>query len=212
MSEPLRIGYPVLPELDDPNYGLALQRNFDDLALLGGNLQPKTASGTTFPTSPYEGQKFTYVADSTNGVLWTFEYHATGSSYDWWFTGGPPLFAEVATQENTGSANYAALTTAGPSITLPLTGDYMVQQGAAIYNSSNAIIYMSYDIGASTATDADGILHYSGAGTNPINTAVTRIRRKTGLAASALVSKYKTSAGTAVFENRWMSVTPVRVG
>ena len=70
---------------------------------------------------------------------------------------------------------------------------------------------MSYDIGATGAVDAD----YFAIIMQAANYAVTsrRSRRKTGLAAStALVSKYKTSAGAAHFLNRTMIVMPVKVG
>lgn len=121
------------------------------------------------------------------------------------------MLAEVPAAQTTASATYAALGTAGPSNTVPVAGDYDVEVGCYAYATVTAAIYMSYDIGGTGAVDADAVLGISGSGTSAF--AGNRVRRKTGLAAStALVSKYRTSAGTATIGDRWMRVMPVRVG
>jgi hypothetical protein len=108
---------------------------------------------------------------------------------------------------------YTALATAGPSITVPLAGDYYIEQGARYYPGS--VIqqgYMSYDIGATGAVDADGIFFEAAAAT--YGTTASRTRKKTGLtAATSLVSKYKHSSASSTvnFSRRWMRVIPIRV-
>jgi hypothetical protein len=161
---------------------------------------------TTFPTSPVDGDIHVYPADTTNGVMWMFMYRSVPN--DWEFIGGSPLFAEVTTDESTTSTSYAALATAGPSIALPFVGDYMVEIGCHSYNSGSAQNSMSYDIGATAAADVDRVLPQVSAG-GQIYVA-SRPRRKTGLTAVTLTAKYKTSAGTAQFLNRWMRVVPIR--
>jgi hypothetical protein len=127
----------------------------------------------------------------------------------WVFMGGPALFAEVTTVQGTASTTFVALATAGPSITVPRAGDYDVEIGCRVENASTASAVHSYDIGGTGAVDADGVIHATTLNNGPQG---GRPRRKTGLAAStALVSKYRTTAGTAMFSNRWMRVTPVRV-
>lgn len=176
----------------------------DNMLMLGG----ADGVGTSFPGSPVDGQPYTYVADSTNGVYWNFKWR-NASSY-WAFVGGPPLFNTVETSgESTSSTTYAALATAGPSIAVPFAGDYDVEIGAAIDPASGNIAYMSYDIGGTGAVDADQII-----ATNPGGTAwywsVGRIRRKT-LTAVTLTAKYKVdTASTANFGKRWMALTPVK--
>lgn len=168
---------------------------------------------TALPGTPTDGQEVYYLADATNGVVWHLRYRAaSASAYKWEFVGGPPLFAEVATDETTSSTTYAALATAGPSVTVPLAGDYVVAIGKESSNSGSFNLdWMSFDIGATAAVDADGTVSHS-PGAN-LWDSDHRERRKTGLAAAtALVSKYKTAAGTARFRSRWMRVTPVRVG
>lgn len=164
-------------------------------------------------TGLYEGLQVVYDT-GTSGVRWTFVYDTSdGTTYPWLFVGGPPLYAAVETQETTSSATYAALATAGPSITLPLAGDFDVSIGMSGWsNSIGALAYMSYDIGATGAVDADSVRHQEDTAgtTSPVH--VMRTRRKTGLTAVVLTSKYKTGGvGTASIEARWISVTPVRV-
>ena len=171
-------------------------------------------SGTSLPVNPFVGQTFVYQADRANGVYWMFVYLPDETVYPWKYVGGPPLSSEVATSESTASTTYVALATAGPSVTVPLNGDYDVKHGSGVQSpGSGTVAWMSYDIGATGAVDADAVRVFSvPAGSN--ESACARDKRKTTLAAaSALVAKYRTSnvAGTAFYQERWMKVLPVRV-
>lgn len=160
----------------------------------------------TLPTGAVNGQDFYYQLGSGGGV-WHFKYNLSSGKWD--LAGGAPLFAEVVTSETTASVTYAALATAGPSVTVPFVGDYDVEIGFG-GNNAGGVAIMSYDIGGTGAVDADFVI----SATNGANTNHgSRTRRKTGLAAStALVSKYRANAGTGTFRDRWISVLPVRVG
>jgi hypothetical protein len=170
---------------------------------------------TTLPTSPVDGQECYYVADATNGVLWHLRYNAGSSSaYKWELVGGPEMWVQFgSTNESTLSATYTDLTSAGPSLTLPLAGDYMVGLGAwgLISTVGSTIGYMSYQVGATAASDNDAVV-FATANT----TTGARFNRKNALTAGAvLFAKYKNSGGgssTATFNFRWLSVRPVRVG
>jgi hypothetical protein len=175
-------------------------------SLLGG--VPAITIGTTPPSSPTDGDLWYYTG---SGFTWAFIYDSSEATYKWKFVGGPPMFAEVTTDDTTTSATYAALTTAGPSIALPRAGDYMVEIGFAGYvSSAGSTLTMSYDIGGTGAVDADGVAFDEPSASGYAETQ-SRPRVKTGLTAVSLVSKYKRVAGTAHFLNRWMRVTPVRV-
>ena len=168
---------------------------------------------TALPANPQFGDVVTYIADAANGVAWNLQYDATGT-YPWKFIGGSALVAQVDTDEGivAGTTTYTALATAGPSITLARAGDYVISQGCRGYPfANNQSLHMSYDIGATPASDSDSVLLdcASGLGENG-----SRTKLKTGISAnSAIVSKYKhTSSGAAAnFAYRWMTVTPVRV-
>lgn len=164
----------------------------------------------TLPTGTFSGQDFYYAL--SGGGVWHFKYNLTSTKWD--FAGGPPAFAEITANENTASVAYTALVSPGPSIALPFAGDYIVAQGAQMFNgTTGAQNLMSYDIGGTGAVDADAVAFQQpqGGGLNSI-AAVTYERPKTGLTAVTLTSKYRVVAGTGNFLKRWMRVTPIRVG
>lgn len=189
------------------------------IAYSGGGVVPYTEYRdalptfvTALPANAVDGQECYFVADAANGVVWRLKYRAADtSSYKWNFAGGPPLTDEVLNFESTSSTAFASLTTAGPTITVPVAGDYIVEIGASAY--ANAVVgdaVMSYAIGATAATENDRVL--IGASTT-FSQSGSRARRKTGLAANtALAAQYKGQAGAVTFLDRWMRVAPVRVG
>lgn len=210
----LRIDYAgtgVTPWTEYRDIGPSSDRGIDSTLLPYGALP---SYETSLPGSPVDGQEIIFAADATNGVMWHLRYRSGASgSYKWEFVGGGVLLAEVTTSQTTASTSYAALTTAGPSITVPLAGDYIVEIGCRTFSDgANQGGIMSYDIGGTGAVDADRIEFSMGTGVSSGN--ISRVRRKDGLAASnALVSKYKTTgANTATFHNRWMKVVPIRLG
>jgi hypothetical protein len=170
---------------------------------------------TSLPSSPVDGQEIRYLADATNGIIWNLKYRAaSASAYRWEVIGGSALFAEVAPEESTTAGAYGALTTAGPSVTVPLAGDYDVDVSATAANSgTNVGFFMSYDISPTAAVDADAAFGQAGASGTNNYFAIRRLRRKTALAAgTVLVSKYRVTGGTGAFNRRQLYVRPVRVG
>lgn len=164
------------------------------------------ATVTSLPGSPVDGQVIHFVADATHGVVWTLKYDL--ASGKWRAVGAPaPLFDEVVASETTASTTYTTLTTAGPSVALPLAGDYMVEVGAEAFGSSTAAsTLMSYQIGATAASDNDW---YRVASAQAVTG--SRPRRKTGLAAVTLAARYRVSGAiTGTWANRWMRVTPIQ--
>lgn len=177
---------------------------------------------TSLPSPAVDGQEIYYRADSTNGRIWHLRYrnafNGGSATYPWEYIGGPAFVSSVkdgtiSDSETTTSTSYTALATAGPSVALPLAGDYEVTIGFTGYNgNTSAVIHMSYDIGASTALDADSVqVGQSNTAANAYASA-TKTRLKAGLTAVTLTAKYKVSAGTGVYWNRHMIVRPVRVG
>jgi hypothetical protein len=173
---------------------------------------------TALPTNPTpeSGDRCVFTDSLVNPTYrWQLVYNAaSASAYKWEFVGGNPRFAEVATQEIRASNIYGSLATAGPSVTVPLAGDYDVEIGSTAFGSTGAILLHSYSIGATVASDNDAI-EVAVAATATDEICGARVRRKTGLAAgTALVSQYRStiSASNPSWFNRWMRITPVRVG
>lgn len=168
-------------------------------------VSPEGTKGTVAPDEVY------LEVDATNGVLWHLEYESGETTFKWRFIGGPAMFSEVTTSETTLSTTFAALTTAGPSVALPRAGDYDVMIGFC--SDTNAVTAgvgrMSYDIGGTGAVDADSARAQFQGGSLPHS--VARPRRKAGLTTVTLTSKYRVTAGTQGFADRWMNVRPVRI-
>jgi len=197
-------------------------------SISGGNVRrravlAKIGFGTLPKTIPYltvaqfqalrdfpDGMEVYIIADASAGLIWHVRYNAAGGSYKWEIIGSPPpLNAEVTANEST-IGSYADLTTVGPSIALPLSGDYDVEIG---FRTVDNLVYMSYAIGGSGAVDADAVVGSVTftSGTGVVQDSVYRPRRKTGLTAVSLVAKYKNVGTSAQAGTRWMRVTPIRV-
>lgn len=162
-----------------------------------------------------DGMEVAYVADSTNGILWHLKYNAgSASAYKWEYLGGPPMWDTTTPDSPTASLTYAALGNAGPQITLPTPGDYMVGIGMNFYNTNAAAqtTAMSYDVGAIPASVAWAIDSYTPGGGGPGRFNGHRYTRHTNLGAVALVAKYRVSVGAnGQFFDRWMSAEPIRL-
>lgn len=178
-----------------------------------GNTAVKPVFVAALPGTPADGDEvfFQTAAMATNGIAWHLRYRAASTSaYKWEFVGGGPLYSEILTTETTTSATYVALATAGPDIALPLAGDYLVTVAALAYNSTlGNISYMSYQIGATAAVDADAMQ----TGMNVAQAMhVSRTQRRNGLTAVTLSARYRAEAGTSTFLQRVLQAVPVRVG
>ncbi len=165
---------------------------------------------TTLPGSPINGQEHILVDSITAPTYsWHLRYNSTLAK--WEYIGGRPAFSAVDTSESTASTTYVALATAGPSIVLPVAGDYDVQIGCCTRDavSNNVFGYMSYDVGATGASDSDSI--FNGSPTTGSYITSSNHRRKTGIGAVTLTAKYKVITAAIYFQARWMSVTPVKL-
>jgi hypothetical protein len=174
---------------------------------------------TSLPTTNlYDGQTVDFVADATNGVLWRLRYNAGGGTYKWECVGAIPLQNAVNTTESVGSSSYADLTTVGPSITVPLAGEYMVAFGATVANGGGgtAEIDVGLKIGAAAVatTDTSRVRGFVSSGTNAVDGRAGRDPYKITVASAATVVKLQyqfvtTGGGTAA--NRTLSLVPIRV-
>lgn len=173
------------------------------------------------PVTPFDGQEV-ILTDSLTVPTWFWRCKYIASitdAYKWLVLSGVSIFAEVGVGvvESTTAVAYTVLTTPGPSIQLPRPGIFDVALGFRSEKPSGngTPELMSYDIGATPASDLDAAAATNGtlvvSGTQ-VQSSNARTRRKTFAAASALVAKYR-GANTEVagFSTRWMSVAPVRI-
>lgn len=172
---------------------------------------------TSLPGSPVDGQECYYVADATNGVLWHLKYNAgSASPYKWEFVGGPPLRAAIVTTETfNGTTNvFSDLATPGPSVTLPLAGDYDVLYSAeSKLGASNQTNFIGINNQLTPVTPPSGLFWAKNYANILVYLTITGEARYTGCASgSPLRMVYSGTNASAVFTSRYMTVKPVRVG
>lgn len=171
---------------------------------------------TALPGSPFDGQEIYYQADATNGVIWHLRYRtASPSTYKWEYVGGTPLWQYlISVGANFNSTTVADPSIPGPTLTLPLAGDYSLGWGADfqwVSGSSFASVGPVVGTGGTTFIDsADTTLNTTNNGQRLDYPAYVA----TGLAIStALRLKFRVGSGLTVnIFSRYLAARPVRVG
>lgn len=195
----------------------------DASTINAGNVRgPAGTNATPFalvnalPGSPTDGQEifFQNAAMAAVGVIWHLRYRSAGGTYKWEHVGGPPHYQNVATDSSRGTTatTYGDLATTGPTVTVPLAGEYWVDVSCEAYPwAGTQSLFMSYAIGASAAVDADAA--YSDFAV-AIGKPLWRKKFKTFTAGQVLLAKYKGTGNPLEknFSNRFLAITPIRVG
>lgn len=172
---------------------------------------------TSLPGTPIDGQTVLYqgAGMATDGIVWMLRYNSSSaSSYKWEFVGGAPWMQGISTSEALSSTSYTNLATTGPTVTAPLAGDYIVRLGAYVgLSNDNTTALMSFAVGGTGAADADAIAS-TAVGTGGVTGVVVSrdVQKTVSAAATAIAAKYRVTANSASFENRFLSIVPVRVG
>jgi hypothetical protein len=87
---------------------------------------PRVGIVTALPGSPVDGQEVYYLVDAASGRVWHLRYRAASTSpYKWEFVGGSPVNAGPQGAVTHAVVSEIALTS-GPTLTVPLSGDYRV--------------------------------------------------------------------------------------
>lgn len=178
------------------------------------------ATVTSLPASPVNGQECYYLADATNGVVWHLKYRsASASAYKWECVGGRPLRAEVINTQSRSNATYGDLATVGPSVTVPLAGEYDIRIEAMIGipagSTAGSGALASIQIGGAAAVDGDSIefTAYTGGTTTQGATVGRDITRTVSPAGIAVKMVYRGLDALAYnYTYRRLGVIPVRVG
>lgn len=168
---------------------------------------------TALPGSPADGDEIFYQADATAGVIWHLRYRSgSASTYKWEYVGGPPLSAEVQTKETSASTSYTDLATVGPSLTIPLAGDYeFLLVANASNNTAGAFSYASLKFSTSEAVDNDAAIIMSAIVNAEAH--LTQVNMRTVPSAATVAKlRYRVGSGTGAWQRRRLIARPVRVG
>lgn len=174
---------------------------------------------SVLPSSPYDGQEvyFQTTAMATAGIVWHLRYRAAASgSYKWEFLGGPPLAHEIVTSEvlqANSSAAFGDAVTVGPLVAVPLAGEFDYVFGGKFHgDNGGAAFNIGIQLGSAVA---DGTTS-SGADSSLVGnwtfSLTNAIRRTRAQAETATVKYYRAGITNPAVMNRWLRVTPVRVG
>ncbi len=167
------------------------------------------------PSPALPGDCCSFIAGSTNGVIWELVYDGQGS-YPWKYIGGPELtIYDTDLRTLTNQTTYADLPTDPQSLTLPaLAGDYDIRCECDIdTDAAGNFGFYSYAVGATAAADEWGVAHALGSSAGTLRP-LGRSFRHFGVAASAVIAeKGRTGGNYSIdFDNRRISVKPVQVG
>jgi len=167
--------------------------------------------GTSLPSTPTDGMEYTLVDSLTAPTYaWRFKYVAgiTGAN-KWVFVGGSPAYAFVATRETTTSTTYVNLTTNGPQIIVPRTGDYIVRYGCGAFHS---VAGQACAIGVAVGDTTPAVDELIFCAANGYTMMLVGEQKLLAVpSGSAIKDRYRTTSATGSFENRWIEVEPVAV-
>lgn len=101
----------------------SIKQRLEELERRASSPQPPIV--TALPENPVDTQEIIYLADATNGIEWRFRYRAaSASAYKWEFIGGPPIVTGIQGGLTTAKVAETKQLLGGPSITVPLDGEY----------------------------------------------------------------------------------------
>jgi hypothetical protein len=166
------------------------------------------------------GTLISYTADQAAGVQWWLQYRhyqadnvtVDPSTYKWHYIGGTALYNAQDPEGFVAATAYGDQNIGvGPTITVPLAGDYDVTYGARFFlTGTSGSHYMAIAVnGVASDTEAIEVNAY---GTSD---ASARLTRKTGIPAAAVLKPvYRQSVVVNSFyaSRKWLAATPVRVG
>lgn len=169
---------------------------------------------TSLPATPVDGQVVNYLADAANGIVWNLRYRAaSASAYKWECIGGSPLYSAIATDQARAAAGPPTdLATVGPSIILPIGGDYEYSATTNAYPGAVATvaIYVSSPPGTQAAEDVG---MFSNMASGQTVTLVANGKLLAQPVGREVRIQYTVGASaTGNFRYRKLSVRPVRVG
>ncbi|GIV03984.1 MAG: hypothetical protein KatS3mg015_2814 [Fimbriimonadales bacterium] len=166
--------------------------------------------GVDLPANPRDGQPYAYVADSSKGIVWRFMYNAdSGSQYKWEFIGGAP--AQVAASGNVSTTSASWQDLGGPSLTVPLAGDYLVQFGAEFNNNVNGRDTLMAVAAATASITTETTIQMEGVGGRVALARSSIVNAPSPGSTLRCYYRILTQDCTGFWRNRWLLVQPVRV-
>jgi hypothetical protein len=177
---------------------------------------------TALPSSPSDGDPIAVriPTGASGSGFWRFIYDASETSaFKWLFTGGAALYARrnnSGTISPSGLDNWVTLSAtdaAGPSVVLPFSGYYNGHFGARVDSAADgAIARVGISVQGSDPSATDEAVNANSRTTSIMGTHDPMANSYGAGDTLRLMYRCSGSTGTATFQERWMSVLPVKVG
>lgn len=191
------------------------------MANLVRQLQSGAVLATALPSSALAGQEVylqtAAMAAMTPPLMWRLRYDGS----KWAVVAGTPLFSEIDSYISNLSGPDRAVTgttyvaLAVPlTVVLPVVGWYDIELGMGGYHGSQGgVSMMSYDIGATPASDVDAVGWQSALAAVDVQRVWRSQRKQFTSAPVTLTAKFRTLAGTANLRGpKSIKATPVLLG
>jgi hypothetical protein len=166
---------------------------------------------TSLPPEPSLGQEVFFLADAANEIVWHLIYlPVPGGSYPWKFLGGAAMYSYIAGPISTTNSTYN--NAGGPTVQVPLSGDYIGVHGARGTSSDGNVgrQHLQNASIAQLANDGAEII-WTGAG-NLTHSSVARLLAMTaGHTIRVVHAKDTAAAPTITCSQIFLAVTPIRV-
>jgi hypothetical protein len=170
---------------------------------------------TALPATPFDGQEVVLTDSLTAPTYtWRFRYVAAKASNKWVFVGGSRFIAVTVANNLINSGAWGDASTPGPSLTLPLAGEYDISVGMTVSSGSGTDVSlgMSFAKGAVAADGVNAFWGLSAASGIAVYVQADRTTRVTVAAPTVLACKYASSGGGGYVNNRQIAAIPVAVG
>jgi len=166
------------------------------------------------PVAPITGDVW-YATGGGTGYAWQFIYDATWTTdpYKWKFMGGSEAYSQISTAQTRPNNSPAAdLGTVGPTMQILRPGVFHVRWGCLL-NTGNSSQggYAGVVVSNAAGTRLSAYEADSGATSNAWTSAMTEEEMTIASAVTIKTQYFNNGNQTATFQNRWLSLVPLRI-
>jgi hypothetical protein len=174
-------------------------------------------------TNLYDGQEARILVDATAGIIWTVKYRpASAHANKWEVIDASEIHAAVETSEGVGAGGLTMgnLATVGPSVAVPLAGEYDVEWGSYMAtgwdgsNVSSGPCWVSLSGAGFTAATSVSVSVGGTMASSTIQAASPSRKIRKALTVATITAKYQagnSSGAGSTFAQRFLSIRPIRI-
>jgi hypothetical protein len=178
--------------------------------------EPKPPLVSALPSEPKDGAEvyFQNTGMGEKGIAWHLRFRAASAEHKWEFVGGAPLHA-ASTGASKAVTGNVWTPISGPSVTVPLAGDYDVRATGTLQCSSInvPVLYLGLSVGGAEPA-AERESPGNAAAVSGFRVPLAVEAPMTGLSGGGAITQWYRSNLTETITqlNCHISVTPIRVG